>query len=396
MHGPLRFLTAGESHGPGLTAIVEGIPAGLAIDAENINLQLKRRQFGYGRGGRMKIENDKVQISSGLRNGLTMGSPLTLSIINQDYENWLAEMPVERTAGFNPKKTIERPRPGHADYAGMLKYDFADARNVLERSSARETTARVAAGSIARIFLEAFDIAIASHIMQMGPVEVPEEELQHLRRQKNLNAIADKSPVRCLHAETARKMIAAIDSAKLEGDTLGGVAEVIIKNVPVGLGSYTHWDRRLDSLFAAALMSIQAVKGIGVGLGFRVAALKGSEVHDQMQLEQGSIQRKTNNAGGIEGGMTNGEPVILRVAMKPISTLRKPLQSVNLTTGTNEVAHFERSDVAAVAACGVVAEAMSALVLGTAFLAKFGADAMSDIQQNYQSYTTKVADKLRF
>jgi chorismate synthase len=278
----------------------------------------------------------------------------------------------------------------------MLKYDFADARNVLERSSARETTARVAAGSIARIFLEAFDIAIASHIVQMGPVEVPEEELQHLRRQKNLNAIADKSPVRCLHAETARKMIAAIDSAKLEGDTLGGVAEVIVKNVPVGLGSYTHWDRRLDSLFAAALMSIQAVKGIGVGLGFRFAALKGSEVHDQMQLEQGSIQRKTNNAGGIEGGMTNGEPVILRVAMKPISTLRKPLQSVNLTTGTNEVAHFERSDVAAVAACGVVAEAMSALVLGNAFLAKFGADAMSDIQQNYQSYTTKVADKLRF
>ncbi len=357
-----RFLTAGESHGMCLNAIIEGMPANITIDKTFINNDLARRQSGYGRGGRMQIETDKVLIKSGVRFGKTTGAPISIEVENKDWKNWTVPMsvdPVDMTDAdvlelVNAKK-ITRVRPGHADLTGAIKYDQQDVRNILERSSARETAARVAVGGIAKCLLKEFDIEISSKVLN----------------------IAGK------HTESEMK--SAIDEAKEEGDTLGGCFEVRLKNVPVGLGSFVQWDRRLDGRLAQALMSIQAIKAVEVGAGVQVADLKGSQTHDEIFYENGEYFRKTNNAGGIEGGMTNGEDIVLRVYMKAIPTMKKPLQSVDIETKQPYTAHFERSDTCAVEACAVVGEAMAAVVIADAFLEKFGGDSLEEIKKNYKN-----------
>jgi len=381
----LRFLTAGESHGEGLTTVIDGIPAGLPLAEADINEDLTRRQRGYGRGGRMKIERDQAHISSGVRWGMTLGSPITLTIQNRDWENWKQTMsvgaPPEGTA--TAPKTVTRPRPGHADLAGAMKYAHHDIRNVLERSSARETTARVAVAGVAKKLLGEFGITILSHVIEIGgvrigPLELPWDEIR--RR-------AEESEVRCADPETERAMIGAIDRAKAAGDTLGGVFEVVALGCPVGLGSYVQWDRKLDGLLAQAFCSIHAIKGAEVGLGFETARRPGSQVHDEILLDKdGGFQRASNSAGGLEGGVTNGQPVIVRAAMKPLSTLRKPLRSVDMQTKEAVEAVVERSDVCALPAAGVVGEAMMAIVLAAAFLDKFGGDSMDEIRRNHQGY----------
>jgi chorismate synthase len=378
-----RFLTAGESHGEALTAVIDGVPAGLSLTEDDINADLARRQRGYGRGGRMKIERDQVHISSGVRWGVTLGSPISLTIPNRDWENWQSTMAVGALPPGASPKTVTRPRPGHADLAGAMKYGHHDIRNVLERSSARETTARVAVAGVGRRLLSEFGITILSHVTEIGGVRVGALELPW----EEIRARAEASEVRCADAAAERAMIDAIDQAKAAGDTLGGVFEVVALGCPVGLGSYVQWDRKLDGLLAQAFCSIHAIKGAEIGLGFEAARRPGSQVHDEILFDgDAGFQRASNSAGGLEGGVTNGQPVIVRAVMKPISTLRKPLRSVDVTTKEAVEAVVERSDVCAVPAAGVVGEAMMAIVLARAFLDKFGGDSIEEIRRNHQAY----------
>ena len=378
-----RFLTAGESHGEALTAVIDGVPAGLPLTEEQLNEDLGRRQRGYGRGGRMKIERDQAHISSGVRWGMTLGSPITLTIQNRDWENWKHTMSVGEPPSGTPTKAVTRPRPGHADLAGAMKYGHRDIRNVLERSSARETTARVAVAGVAKRLLGEFGITILSHVTEIGgvhigPLEMPWEEVR---------SRAEASEVRCADPAAERAMIEAIDQAKAAGDTLGGVFEVVALSCPVGLGSYVQWDRKLDGRLGPAFCSIHAIKGAEIGMGFEAARRPGSQVHDEILFDAaGGFDRHSNSAGGLEGGVTNGQPVIVRAAMKPISTLRKPLRSVDMATKEAVEAVVERSDVCAVPAAGVVGEAMMALVLAEAFLEKFAGDSVEEIRRNYQGY----------
>ncbi len=378
-----RFLTSGESHGEALTAVIDGVPAGLPLTEDHLNADLARRQRGYGRGGRMKIEQDQAHISSGVRWGLTLGSPISLTIQNRDWENWKSTMAVGAAPLGAPGKTVTRPRPGHADLAGAMKYGHHDIRNVLERSSARETTARVAVAGVAKRLLSEFGISILSHVTEIGgvgvgPLELPWEEVRER---------AEASEVRCADPAAERAMIEAIDKAKAGGDTLGGVFEVVALGCPVGLGSYVQWDRKLDGLLAQAFCSIHAIKGVEIGLGFEAARRPGSQVHDEILFDENAgFQRASNSAGGLEGGVTNGQPVIVRAVMKPISTLRKPLRSVDVATKEAVEAVVERSDVCAVPAAGVVGEAMMAIALARAFLEKFGGDSVDEIRRNHDAY----------
>lgn len=382
----LRFLTSGESHGPQLTVILDGFPAGFKIDFNQINYQLARRQKGYGRGDRMKIEDDHVEIVSGIRDSVTLGSPVTFVIKNRDWANWEQRMHPEIA---DDKEKITRPRPGHADLAGAVKFHQHDMRNVLERASARDTAARVAAGAMARQLLEHFDMQLVSHVVQIGDVVIPDsvdrEDLEVLAQR------TEQSPVRCIDPGSEKKMIEAIDTAGAEGDTLGGVVEIITRGVPIGLGSYTQWDQRLDGRLAAAAMSIPSVKGVEIGWGFRAAGLPGTQTHDEIFYEAGrrnttkGFYRKTNRAGGIEGGISNGEDIVLRLAVKPVSTLRKPLRSVDVVTKEPLRALVERADTCVVPAVAVVGEAVAALVLADAFLAKFGSDCRVEIEENYKA-----------
>jgi chorismate synthase len=378
-----RFLTAGESHGEALTAVIDGVPAGLGLTEEHLNEDLARRQRGYGRGGRMKIEQDRAHISSGVRFGVTLGSPITLTIQNRDWENWKQTMAVgEAPAGASPK-SVTRPRPGHADLAGAMKYGHHDIRNVLERSSARETTARVAVAGVAKRLVGEFGISILSHVTEIGGVRIGPLDVSW----DEVRSRAEASEVRCADPIAEVAMVEAIDRAKEAGDTLGGVFEVVALGCPVGLGSYVQWDRKLDGLLARAFCSIHAIKGAEIGMGFEAARRPGSQVHDEILFDTDSgFHRRSNSAGGLEGGVTNGQPVVVRAAMKPISTLRKPLRSVDMATKETVEAVVERSDVCAVPAAGVVGEAMMALVLVEAFLEKFAGDSIDEIRRNYQGY----------
>jgi chorismate synthase len=386
-----RFTTAGESHGRGLVAILEGIPAGLPVSADRINAELKRRMGGYGRGARMKIESDQIEWLAGVRAGETLGSPIAMLVWNRDWEHWRDVMAPEAdgSPGAERRRQVTRPRPGHADLAGALKYDRQDARDILERASARETVARVACGAVCKLLLAQFGIEVGSHVVELGGVtaRVGAQHAAPLHIPAPLNEAADASPVRCLDPDAERDMIARIDAAKAAGDTLGGVVEVVALGVPVGLGSHVSWDRKLDGRLAQALMSIPAVKGLELGLGFEAARRKGSEVHDEILP---GFARATNRAGGTEGGMTTGEPLVARVAMKPISTLMSPLRTVDLATGAPAQAQSERSDVTAVPAMGVIAEAMVALMLAQAMLEKFGGDALSEMKRNFEGYLAQV------
>jgi len=383
-----RFTTAGESHGRGLVAVLEGIPAGLPLSAERINVELKRRMGGYGRGARMKIEADQIEWLAGVRAGETLGSPIAMLVWNRDWEHWRDVMAPEADApGSERRRQVTRPRPGHADLAGSLKYDRQDARDILERASARETVARVACGAVCKVLLEQFGVEVGSHVVELGGVRAGVGAQHAAPLPAHLNQAADASPVRCLDAAAETEMIARIDAAKAAGDTLGGVVEVIALGLPVGLGSHVSWDAKLDGRLAQALVSIPAVKGVELGLGFEAARRKGSEVHDEILP---GLARATNRAGGTEGGMTTGEPLVARVAMKPISTLMAPLRTVDLKTGGPAQAQSERSDVTAVPAMGVIAEAMMALVLAQALLEKFGGDALSETKRNFAGYLAQV------
>ncbi|MBI2916583.1 MAG: chorismate synthase [Chloroflexi bacterium] len=387
-----RFLTAGESHGQALTIVVEGVPAGLSLSEEYIAGHLARRQQGFGRGGRMQIERDRARILSGVRHGLTLGSPIGLLIENRDWANWQQAMstsPVAEpfdSAQDRPVEPVTRVRPGHADLSGAIKYGHTDVRNVLERASARETAARVAAGAIARRLIEECGIAIHSHVLAIGGVWASPEDL-------DWEAI-EKSPVRCADPRASQEMVQAIEAARDAGDTLGGVFEAIAAGVPIGLGSHVHWDRRLDGRIAQAFMSIPAIKGVEIGDGFRQTGMRGSHVHDLFDPQPGHPwARATNRAGGVEGGISNGEPIVVRAAVKPIPTLGNPLPSVDLLTGQPVQAHHERSDVCVVPAAGVVGEAALALVLAEAFLEKFGGDNIEETRRNHKAYTDSVASR---
>jgi chorismate synthase len=386
-----RFTTAGESHGRGLVGILEGIPAGLSLSAADVDGELKRRMGGYGRGARMKIESDHIEWLSGVRAGETLGSPIAMLIWNRDWEHWQDVMAPEADATPDPlgrRRQVTRPRPGHADLAGALKYDRRDARDILERASARETVARVACGAVCKKLLREFSIEIGSHVAELGGITAkPQSPVP-----SPLNEAADRSPVRCLDPDAEREMVARIDAAKAAGDTLGGIVEVIALGVPVGLGSHVSWDTKLDGRLAHALMSIPAVKGVELGLGFEAARRKGSDVHDEILP---GLSRATNRAGGTEGGMSTGEALVVRVAMKPISTLMSPLQTVDLKTGGPAQAQSERSDVTAVPAMGVIAEAMMAIVLVEALLEKFGGDALSELKRNVDGYLAQVRARTR-
>lgn len=391
----LRFTTAGESHGASLVAILEGMVAGLPLVAADIDSELARRQMGYGRGRRMKIESDHAEILSGVRAGETLGSPIALLIQNRDWKNWQEIMdPAPREGDPDRKRTVTRPRPGHADLSGMLKYDRADARDILERASARETTARVAAAAICRRFLREFDITIGSHIVHLGGIDAKRPD----KLPADLNAAVDDSPLRTLDKDAEQQMIERIDAAKADGNTLGGIAEVVCSGVPVGLGSHVSWSRKLDGRIAAALMSIPAVKAVEIGLGVESARRRGSEVHDEIDpdeanIKAGRVRRRTNRAGGLEGGITTGEQIVLRAAMKPISTLMRPLGTVEMKTREPAQAVAERSDVTAVPAMGVIAEGMTAFVVAQAFLEKFGGDSLGETRRNYDSYIAMLSDR---
>lgn len=379
-----RFMTAGESHGRGLVAVVEGIPAGLALDAAWVNAELRRRMAGYGRGARMKIEADQIDWLAGVRAGETIGAPIAMLIWNRDWEHWQDVMAPEAGPADPPRRRqVTRPRPGHADLTGALKYDREDARDILERASARETAARTACGAVGKRLLAEFGIEVASHVVELGGVRAT----AGAPLPNALNAAADASPVRCLDPEAEREMVARIDAAKTAGDTLGGVVEVVAFGLPVGLGSHASWDRKLDGRLAQAIMSIPAVKGVALGLGFEAARRRGSEVHDEILP---GFHRATNRAGGTEGGMTTGEPLVLHAAMKPISTLMTPLATVDLASGAVAKAQSERSDVTAVPAMGVIAEAMTALVLAEAMIEKFGGDSLSEMRRNVDGYLARV------
>lgn len=385
----LRFTTAGESHGRGTLVIVEGLPAGLPLRPADVAADLARRQLGYGRGGRMAIERDAGEFLSGVRLGETLGSPLSVWIPNRDHENWRTAMSVEARpeADDEELRRVFLPRPGHADLVGMLKYDREDARDILERSSARETSARVAAGAVARRLLVELGIEIASHVTRIGgEAATPPDPLP-----EDLNRWADASELRTLDADAERRMVAAIDDAAAEGDTLGGEFEIVVRGLPVGLGSHVSWDRRLDGRLAGALMSIQAMKGVEIGLGFGASRLRGSQVHDEIEAEPGrtrtgGYRRSRNHAGGLEGGTTTGEPLVARAAMKPLSSLTRPLASVDVRSGRPAKAVRERSDVCAVPAAAVVGEAMVALVLADAVREKYGGDSMAELRRNLDGY----------
>jgi chorismate synthase len=394
----IRFTTAGESHGPALVSVLEGMPAGVPILASDVNAELFRRQQGYGRGRRMKIERDEIEWLSGVRGGETLGSPVAMLIRNRDWQNWQDVMdpaPRPEDAESLRRRAVTRPRPGHADLTGMLKYDRDDARDILERASARETTARVAAAAICRRFLREFDVSIGSHLVHLGGIDAALPPCLPA----DLNASADASPLRTLDAAAEALMIERIDAAAREGNTLGGICEVVTDGLPVGLGAHVSWDRKLDGRLAAALMSIPAVKGVEIGLGFETARRTGAEVHDEIEAAPGrrltgNIRRRTNRAGGLEAGMTTGESLVVRVAMKPISTLMRPLQTIDLATAEPAKAVAERSDVTAVPAMGVIAEAMVALVLANAFVEKFGGDSLGEIRRNYTSYLDHIDRRL--
>ncbi len=378
-----KFTTAGESHGKALIAIVEGLPAGLEIDSEKINHELWRRQQGYGRGGRMKIETDKVEFLSGIRHGKTLGSPITLMIENRDFVHWTEVMSSEKL-DVQPKnpRIVSRPRPGHADLAGGQKFGARDLRDILERASARETAARVACGALAKQLLENFGIEIKSHVIKLG--NVPEFPLK--KTWEEISAIDINAPLNCADQEVETQMIKHIDEAKDNGDTLGGIFEVVAKNSPVGLGSHTSWAEKLDGRIAQAIMSIQAVKAVELGEGVANAGRFGSEVHDEIYFDDNNFQRKTNRAGGLEGGITNGEELRVRGYLKPISTLRKALHSVDIETKQQDLAAFERSDITAVPAAGVIGEAMLAIVLANSMREKFGGDSIDEMKRNFESY----------
>jgi chorismate synthase len=389
------FRTAGESHGRGLICIIEGVPAGLPLVAsQDIDPELRRRQGGYGRGARMKIEQDRAEPVAGIRFGETIGSPIALVIWNRDWQNWQTAMSADAPDPATDEAHLRRvhlPRPGHADLVGVLKYDRDDARDILERASARETTARVAAGAIARRLLGEFGITIGSHVVMLGGIEahVPDP------LPADINAAADASPVRMLDPDAETRIIDRIDEARAEGDTLGGWFEVVATGLPVGLGSHVSWDRKLDGRVAQAMMSIQAMKGVEIGMGFEASRRPGSRVHDEIERDPGSrntggFRRTSNAAGGLEGGITTGEPLVVRVAMKPLSSLMKPLRSIDLRTGDRADAIRERSDVVALAAAGVVGEAMLAIVLADALLEKFGGDSMTELRRNVEAYRQQL------
>jgi chorismate synthase len=387
----LRFQTAGESHGQSLVAILSGIPAGLCVDFNYINRELKRRQGGYGRGGRMKIESDTAQFLSGVRHGRTIGSPIALLVLNHDWENWKEALAVEDRPETRAKhKSLTRPRPGHADLAGCLKYNFPEARYVLERASARETAARVAVGAVAKLFLREFGVEIASHVVAVGTV-VLENKSVSFQRVLALRG-AEEIVLGCVDPAVEARMKEEVDKALEARDSVGGTFEVIAHGVPPGLGSCAQWDERLDGQLAQALMSIQAVKGVEIGSGIEAAARPGSRVHDEIgyDREKSRFTRKTNRAGGLEGGISNGEDIVVRGYMKPISTLRRPLESVDFETKERVKAAYERSDVCVVPAAGVVGEAMVALTISRSFLEKFGGDSMEETKRNYQAYMEQV------
>lgn len=388
--GQFRFLTAGESHGKGLTMVIEGVPAGLRLSEADIAPDLARRQGGYGRGGRMKIEKDHAEITSGVRHGLTLGTPIALWVQNRDWVNWTEKMAIEPVE--TEIERVTRMRPGHADLPGAIKYGFDDVRNVLERASARETAARVAVGAVARRFLAEFGVKLHSHTLSIGGVRanVPAEVDW---------AAVEADPVRCSDPAAGEAMVAAINAAKPDGDTVGGEVEVRASGVPIGLGSHVHWDRKLDGRIAQAICSINAFKAVGFGLGFEGATMRGSKVHDVIlpvaEWKGLPWRHATNNHGGIEGGMSTGEDIVVRAAVKPIPTLAHPLPSVDLDTGEEVLAHYERSDVCVVPAAGVVAEAMVAIVLADAWLEKFGGDTLSETRANYEHYLTTIGPRAR-
>ena len=394
----LRFTTAGESHGQALVSILEGMPAGVPLLAADVDVELARRQQGYGRGRRMQIEKDTVEFLSGVRAGETMGSPIAMLIRNRDWKNWQEIMDPARIAGVDPgarKRAVTRVRPGHADLTGLLKYDRDDARDILERASARETTARVAAAAICKRLLKEFGVRIGSHLVHLGGIDAARPDTMP----EDINAVADESQLRTLDRDAEERMIAYIDEIKRAGNTLGGICEVVTDGLPVGLGSHVSWDRKLDARIGAAIMSIPAVKGVEIGMGFEAARVTGAQVHDEIEPAPGrtlagNVRRKTNRAGGLEGGMTTGEPLVVRVAMKPISTLMRPLGTVDVATGESAQAVAERSDVTAVPAMGVIAEAMVAFVLADALLEKFGGDSLGETKRNYDAYLSHVASRL--
>lgn len=392
----LRFTTAGESHGPALVSILEGAPAGIPLLSADVDAELSRRQQGYGRGRRMQIEHDSAELLSGVRAGYTIGSPIAMLIRNRDWENWRDVMDAAPdAAGTDPRRrAVTRPRPGHADLAGMLKYDREDARDILERASARETAARVAAGAVCRKLLSELGVTIGSHTVELGGIvaDVPDN------LPDDLNVAADASPLRTLDRAAEARMVTLIDEVKRAGDTLGGVCEVVCRGLPVGLGSHVSWDRKLDGRIGAAMMSIPAVKGVGIGIGFEAARRRGSQVHDEIHAAadrrlSANLLRASNRAGGLEGGMTNGEPLVVRVAMKPISTLMRPLATVEMKTGEPAAAVAERSDVTAVPAMGVIAEAMLAFVLAQAAIEKFGGDSLREMKRNVAGYLAQIAER---
>ena len=392
----LRWLTAGESHGPELVAVLEGMPAGVPVSPALIQADLERRKLGYGRGARQKFEQDELNISGGIRFGLTMGSPIALRIGNTEWPRWVDVMSPEPVDLESLPKgrgaPLTRPRPGHADLVGMQKYGFDEARNVLERASARETAARVALGAVARSFLSELGITLVAHTLSIGPVRVPEDS--PLPQPSDVDRL-DADPLRCFDAATSALMVAEVDKAHEDGDTLGGVVEVLSYGVPPGLGSYVHWDRRLDAQLAAALMGIQAIKGVEVGDGFLTTTRRGSAAHDELVTDGSEISRLSDRAGGTEGGMSTGTVLRVRAGMKPISTVPKALRTVDVATGAAAEAHHQRSDVCAVPAAGVVAEAMVALVLANAVLEKFGGDSLDETKRNLQGYLAAIPEGMR-
>jgi chorismate synthase len=384
----LRFETAGESHGECLVAILTGLPAGVSVSVDAINHELWRRQQGYGRGGRMKIETDRAQLVSGVRHSRTIGSPIAILLENKDWKNWTAALPVEDIeGGEDKKKPVTRPRPGHADLAGALKYNFHDARYILERASARETAARVAAGALAKALLAEFGVRILSHVIAVGPVR-----LDRVAGWEEVCAVNQKSEVLlgCVDSGVEEKMKAVVDEAYRTGDTVGGVFEVVAHNVPPGLGSHVTWDSRLDGRLAQAIVSMQAVKGVEIGFATEGAANFGSNVQDTIHYTSGQFTRGANRAGGLEGGITNGQDLLVRGLLKPISTLRRPLESVDLVTHEPALAAYERSDVCVVPAAGVIGEAMVALTLAQAFLEKFGGDSLDETKRNFEGFLAQV------
>jgi chorismate synthase len=393
----LRWLTAGESHGPSLTAVLEGLPAGVEISTGQLATALARRRLGYGRGARMKLELDEVTFTGGVRHGKTMGGPIAIVIANTEWPKWEQVMSPDVVApelltGARAE-ALTRPRPGHADFTGMQKYGFLDSRPVLERASARETAARVALGEVAATFLRALDIQLITHTVSIGTVMAKAE--MALPKPTDLEAI-DADPLRAFNQDLSAEMVTEVDKAHSEGDTLGGVVEVLVYGLPPGLGSFVHWDRRLDSQLAGALMGIQAIKGVEVGDGFETARRRGSEAHDEIVIGSGNdVERLTDRAGGIEGGMSNGEVLRVRAAMKPISTVPRALQTIDVATGEQAKAHHQRSDVCAVPAAGVVAEAMVALTIANAVLEKFGGDSITETKRNMLSYLDSIPETLR-